>query len=47
MKKLISLAKELYPINRSITGKGVVQTLNIIKKKHLSNLKIKKIRNWK
>ena len=31
-KKLILLAKELWPINRSITGEGVRQTLNIIKK---------------
>ncbi len=31
-KKAYSLAKELWPINRSITGEGVRKTLNIIKK---------------
>ena len=45
MKKFITLAKKLYPINRSITGKGVVQTLKIIKNKHLHKLRIKKIRS--
>ena len=45
MKNLIALAKELYPINRSITGKGIIQTLKIIKKKHLPKLNIKKIRS--
>ncbi len=45
MGKLISLAKKLYPITRSITGKGVIQTLNIIKKHHLPKLKIKKIKS--
>ena len=45
MKNFITLAKKLYPINRSITGKGVLQTLNIIKKNHLPKLKIKKIRS--
>ena len=43
--KLISFAKKLYPINRSITGKGVIQTLKIIKTNHLPKLKIKKIRS--
>jgi len=43
--KFIKLAKELFPINRSITGEGVRKTLRIIKKKHLPNLKIKKIRS--
>ena len=32
-KMMIDMAKELYPINRSITGEGVRKTLNIIKKK--------------
>ena len=45
MRKLISLAKKLYPINRSITGKGVIETLKIIKTNRLHNLKIKKIRS--
>ena len=30
---MIDLAKKLYPINRSITGKGVRKTLDLIKKK--------------
>ena len=45
MKKFITLAKKLYPINRSITGKGVVKTLKIIKASHLPKLKIKKIKS--
>ena len=45
MKNLIKLAKELYPINRSITGKGIIKSLRIIKKKHLENLKIKRIKS--
>ena len=32
--KFIKLAKELFPINRSITGEGVRKTLRIIKKKN-------------
>ena len=47
MKKLIDLAKKLYPINRSITGRGVIQTLKIIKRDHAPNLKIKKIKSGK
>ena len=31
-QKAYSLAKELWPINRSITGEGVRKTLSIIKK---------------
>ena len=31
-QKNYSLAKELWPINRSITGEGVRKTLSIIKK---------------
>ncbi len=45
MKNFITLAKKLYPINRSITGKGIIQTLKIVKKKHLPKLNIKKIRS--
>ena len=37
---MIDLAKKLYPIHRSITGKGVVKSLKIIKK-NISKLKIK------
>jgi len=45
MKKFFEIGKNiLYPICRSITGKGVVTTLNIIKKE-FSNLKIKKIKS--
>ena len=32
-KMMIDFAKELYPINRSITGDGVRKTLDLIKKK--------------
>ena len=32
---MIELAYQLYPIHRSITGKGVVKTLKIIKEKYL------------
>ena len=35
--------KKLFKINRSITGKGIVETLNIIKNQ-FRNLKIKKIK---
>ena len=37
---MIDLAKKLYPIHRSITGKGVVKSLKIIKK-NIPKLKIK------
>lgn len=41
---MIALAKKLWPINRSITGKGVRQTLKILKKEN-SILKIKSIKS--
>jgi len=41
-KKIYNLAKVLFPINRSITGDGVRETLNILKKVN-PLLKIKKI----
>ena len=41
-KNLIKIARDLFPINRSITGKGVDQTLAYIKK-ILPKLKINKI----
>ena len=50
-KKIYNLAKTLFPINRSITGDGVRETLRILKKVNPS-LKIKnidsgtKIFNW-
>ncbi len=37
---LINLCKELWPLNRSLTGKGTFQTLNILKK-YNQKLKIK------
>ena len=32
-RMMINLAKQLYPINRSITGEGVRKTLDLIKSK--------------
>ena len=31
---MIGMAQQLYPLNRSITGKGNRETLNLIKKKY-------------
>ena len=45
MKNLIKLAKKLYPINRSITGKGIIKTLKIIKTSGLYLLKNRIIAN--
>ena len=33
MKKYIELGKKLFPLNRSITGKGLFKTLKILKRK--------------
>ena len=45
LKKYFNIAKnQLFPINRSLTGKGVVKTLNIIQKE-FSKLKIKSIKS--
>jgi aminopeptidase-like protein len=45
MKKFFNIGKnELFKINRSITGKGTLKTLKIIKK-NLKNFKIKKIKS--
>ena len=41
-KKIYEFAKELWPLNRSITGEGTRETLRYIKK-HLPNLKIRSI----
>ena len=41
----LNLAKALFPINRSITGRGVRKTLKIIKEKYLPNLKIREVRS--
>ena len=43
MKNLINFGKKLFPICRSITGKGTLTTLKKIKSLQLKNLKIKKI----
>tara|TARA_A100001011_G_C14307851_1_gene844059 strand:- start:1848 stop:3188 length:1341 start_codon:yes stop_codon:yes gene_type:complete len=43
MKNLINFGKKIFPICRSITGRGTLKTLKEIKKKHLKNLTIKKI----
>ena len=50
--RIHKLAKKLWPINRSITGSGVVETLNILKMV-VPELKIKsfksgsKVFDWK
>ena len=45
MKKFYNIGKNiLFPINRSLTGKGTVKTLEVIKKE-LPRLKIKKIKS--
>ena len=41
--QIYSLAELLWPINRSITGSGLRETLKIIKKNHIPNLKIKSV----
>ena len=43
---LYNWAKDLYPISRSLTGKGVRDTLSYLKK-ILKNLKIKKVKSGK
>ena len=47
MKNLIKFGKEIFPICRSITGNGTLNTLKKIKKKYLTELKIKKIPSGK
>ena len=42
-KKIHAFAKKLWPINRSITGKGVKETLSLIKDQ-VSDLKIQKVK---
>ena len=46
MRKYLSLGIKLFPIFRSLTGKGVYETLKIIKKE-INGLKIKKIKSGK
>ena len=46
MRKLIKLGKKLFPINRSLTGKGSLKTLKIIRSE-IPNLKIKKFKSGK
>lgn len=49
-QKMIDSARELYPINRSLTGKGVRQSLNLIKKNIPLKMKVfksgKKVFDW-
>ena len=45
MKSIYKLAKEVFPFHRSITGKGVEQTLAFIKKYHLRQLQVKKFKS--
>ena len=40
---IYSLAELLWPINRSITGNGLRETLRIIKRNHIPDLKIKSV----
>ena len=52
MEKYIKLGKKLFPLNRSITGKGLFKTLKILKKRiiqlKLKNLILeKKFFDWK
>lgn len=42
-QKIYDLAKELWPLNRSITGEGLRKTLNIINQ-HIPNLKIHSVK---
>ena len=44
--KIYNLCKKLWPINRSLTGKGNLETLKILKKVH-NKLKIKRINSGK
>ena len=44
MKKLVKLGKKLFPICRSLTGKGNLKTLKIIKSE-IPNLKIRKFKS--
>ena len=45
-KMMIDMAKDLYPIDRSITGEGVRKTLNIIKKKFFTYLNVKCVKTF-
>ena len=45
-KKILKLGKKLWPLNRSITGKGVIQTLKILKS-YKNKLKIIKFKSGK
>ena len=44
-KKTWKFFKDLFPVNRSLTGSGNKFTLNYLKKNILQNLKIKKIKS--
>ena len=43
---MMKWAKSLFPINRSITGDGVRQTINFVKKNINKNFKKKKNKKW-
>ena len=45
MKSIWEITKLLFPLNRSLTGKGNRETFSIIKKTILPNLEIKKIKS--
>jgi len=45
MKSIWEITKLLFPLNRSLTGKGNRETFSIIKKSILPNLEIKKIKS--
>ena len=40
--KIYNLCKKLWPINRSLTGKGNLETLKILKKVHKRLIQVKK-----
>ena len=44
MQKYIQLGKKMFPLCRSLTGKGTLETLKILKLE-LKNLKIKKVKS--
>lgn len=45
IKRVEKTLKDLFPLNRSLTGKGVVDTLNYIKKNFIAEAKIKSIKS--
>ena len=43
--KLKKWAKDLFPLNRSLTGKGVIQTLEYIKRNINNDIKIRHVKS--